>query len=64
MNDDDKREQRMLYSIYKSIVRAQRIEFKKRQFMKRRINNVDFYFHNNVRVIERVKRQRFNNRAM
>lgn len=35
------------------------IDIRKSQLMKRRIKNVDFYFYNNVRVIERVKRQRF-----
>jgi hypothetical protein len=60
MNDDDKREQRMLYNIANSIIRYQRITFKKRQLMKRRAKNVEYYFTNNRRVIDRVKRDKFN----
>lgn len=46
-------------TIYRNEIEIQ-IRVQKRQLMKRRINNVDFYFYNNVRVIERVKRDKFN----
>lgn len=56
MNDENA----MLYSIAMQIIRYQRITKRKSQLMKRRIKNVDFYFHNNVRTIECVKRHKFN----
>jgi len=37
------------------------IRVAKRTIMKRRANNVDYYFTNNRRVIDRVKFARFNN---
>lgn len=46
-------------TIYRHEIEIQ-IRVQKRQLMKRRINNVDYYFYNNVRVIERVKRDKFN----
>jgi hypothetical protein len=56
MNDND---ERILFNIAMTIIRYQRITSRKKQLMKRRINNVDFYFHNNVRTINRAKRHKF-----